>query len=267
MKDIKLYYFKKKLGNFGDELNTYIPKKLFNINSVFTPFNDCEALFIGSILDTLCIDITLNNSSSILVWGSGFIKNTNKYNKLYRPLNIKALRGKYTKNCLERLMNIDLSSTTLGDPGLLLSECFKGLNIQKKYKYGIIPHYIDKNSENLKKIQLENIHFIDIQASIETVVKEILQCEYILSSAMHGLIAADSFGIPNRRLIISNKIVGGNFKYDDYYSAFEIEQPEPIDLQKIDLLDKISFDYTIKKEKVKEIQQNLIRSFPYNAKN
>ena len=46
---------------------------------------------------------------------------------------------------------------------------------------------------------------------------------------MHGLIAADSFCIPNIRIILSDNIIGKDFKYNDYYSVFGIENHNKID--------------------------------------
>ena len=41
-------------------------------------------------------------------------------------------------------------------------------------------------------------------------IKQIADCE-IISSALHGLIAADSLNIPNKWIKLSNKLVGNNF--------------------------------------------------------
>ena len=44
---------------------------------------------------------------------------------------------------------------------------------------------------------------------------------------MHGLIVADSFGIPNRRMPLSSGIIS-DLKFNDYYSAFGLTCPTSI---------------------------------------
>jgi pyruvyltransferase len=41
----------------------------------------------------------------------------------------------------------------------------------------------------------------------------------ILSSSLHGLILADAYEIPNKRLVIGNRLLGSDFKFMDYYST------------------------------------------------
>ena len=47
-------------------------------------------------------------------------------------------------------------------------------------------------------------------------IEEILDVEFILSSSLHGLIAADAWGIPNARVNIKGTLYGGHFKFIDY---------------------------------------------------
>ena len=44
---------------------------------------------------------------------------------------------------------------------------------------------------------------------------------------MHGLIISDAYGIPNRRVIFSDKIKSSS-KFEDYYSAFDMGEPSPL---------------------------------------
>lgn len=263
MKDINLYYFHKS-NNFGDLLNTYIPPKLFNCNINSVEIENTEALFVGSILTSILTkDKTEPLVSKIKVWGTGFIKEPKENEFLSRNLEIFAVRGKYTKSLLEKFTNTKCN-IPLGDPGLLCSKIYSDKNIKKEYDWGIIPHYIDQNNENLKKLQLPNSIILDIREQPEQFLSKLVKCKKVISSAMHGLIAADSYCIPNIRMIVSDKIVGGDFKYNDYYSAFDIDNHNKIDLKTINTpIYDIDIDYQITSEKIKEIQDNLIKSFPY----
>lgn len=262
---IECHYFHKSSGsgNFGDELNPFILDRLFGCDIVWAEKGKCDFLGIGSILTILLKKYEDQKSSPVVVWGSGFIKDVKKDDRLYRDVDVYAVRGKKTLADLKRLTKKDYKDIVFGDPGLLISDCYEGLTVDKKYKYGIIPHYVDQSDENLKKIQLRDSIVINILDPIDKVVNDICSCECILSSAMHGLIAADAFGIPNIRFIASYKLMGGEYKFDDYYSAFDMKQPEFIDLRKIDVLKDVDFEYKVDYNKVKEIKSNLRRVFPY----
>ena len=172
-------------------------------------------------------------------------------------------RSKYTKELLEKMTHKKYD-IPLGDPGLLCSKIYSNEGIEKEYDWGIIPHYIDKNNENLKKLQLSNSIILDITEQPEVFLSKLVKCKKVISSAMHGLIAADSYCIPSIRMILSDKIVGGDFKYNDYYSAFDISIHNKIDLRTTNgIIKDLSIDYQITPEKVQKIQNDLIKSFPY----
>lgn len=155
---------------------------------------------------------------------------------------------------------------TLADPGLLVSKVYTQ-NRDKKFKAGIIPHVMDKAILDKTKILLNKSDYtiIDIEQDVEGLVEKICECKVILSSSLHGLIFSDSYNIPNRQLIISDKLIGGNYKFTDYYSSFDMELPESIDLRKTNinetLLSEITRSYTDKSEMIKQKQQDLINIY------
>lgn len=264
-KELKVYYF-TKCRNFGDVLNEYIPEKLFGYKIVKKDVNECDYAFIGSILSPFISTKENKNKiqTPLKIWGSGLIHSINTRKKFIRPIEVHALRGKLTQKTLE-LMNIKKYDVPLGDPGLLCSRVFDNLDMSKEYEYGIIPHYVDKNNENLNKLQLENSILLDINEEPCVFLSKMVKCKKILSSAMHGLIAADSYGIPNVRMILGDDIVGGDFKYNDYYSAFGIESHEKLDLRNIQSpITNVDINYTISQKDVQLIQDELIRSFPHD---
>ena len=59
---------------------------------------------------------------------------------------------------------------------------------------------------------------------------------------MHGLILAEAYGIPTCRVVFSEKILGGDFKFYDYYSGVGIHQMETLNIR-----DDISDFYTASK--------------------
>lgn len=260
---ISIYYFNTR-PNFGDLLNIDIPKKIFNVDIIKEEVKKCEATFIGSILNPFLTTTDLYINKVLKIWGSGFIKpDLNTKTKLIRPIEVFAVRGKYTKARLEKYTQKKLKDVVLGDPGLLCSYAYSNLDTTKEYEWGIIPHYVDLNHPNLKKLKLKDSIIINPTLSPDEFIKKLVKCKKILSSAMHGLIAADSFCIPNMRLIIDDKIVGGDYKYNDYYSAFDMTSHDKLDLRLENIYTDIKINYTITPEQIKKIQNNLIERFPF----
>ena len=258
---IWLHYAKN--GNMGDMLNIHICEKLFNMKVRDSSTNLCECVFIGSIMDDF-----LGKKNSFLkyvypvkIWGTGFIREAEN-DLFFRRMEIFAVRGRKTLERLKESNKVIIHSDVLGDPGLLSSELIS--STQKKYDLGIVPHYIDK--DNLPDINLKEMSYkiIDVNSDPLECIQNISQCRTILSSSLHGLIIADSFNIPNKRLIISQRL--GDYKYEDYYSAYDIEKYNPIsNLRIIDknVIDLIKEEYVIKEKKVDEIKQKLLLSFPF----
>lgn len=276
MKEINLYYACRRTRNFGDLLSINISKELFGVKCNYAEPVDCEAMFIGSIFEKIIYPYRTKfhklyhakEKESIKVWGSGFCaKQKKKKEQFYREIEVYAVRGLLTRNRLEKLLQKDLKEVVIGDPGLFAADLIKNEKIEKKFKVGIIPHYIDKNEETLKNIQLEDAVVLDVCEDGKECIRNIAKCEVIISSSLHGLIVADSLGIPNARIILSDKIDGGDYKYNDYYSVYGMEEHMKYDLRNeiIDenIIKAIKENYSINQEKVQEIKNNLMEVFPY----
>ncbi|HAN21586.1 MAG: hypothetical protein A2Y15_01880 [Clostridiales bacterium GWF2_36_10] len=274
-KQIKLLYFDRH-SNMGDALNINLCKSVFGFTSVQSWTDNCEAVFIGSILQFFLMpnetvneyrkSIPSDKLSTIHVWGSGFISPPEDGLDFIRPVYIHALRGVKTKEKCEYILKKKLDEVVLCDPGLLASELVPS-GIVKKYDFGIVPHYVDKKNEVFESITIPNSTVIDIQSDVVECITKIAQCKTIISSSLHGLIVADSFGIPNIRMICSDRIRGGDYKFDDYYSAFGISEHNKIDIRGMDVnsieIQSIINEYKITPELVVQKKKELIESFPF----
>lgn len=179
--------------NFGDELGAVILAKLgYKVRRV--ALAKADVVLIGTILD---MAEKQNPNVVVLGAGSGY---THEAEHNFTAL---AVRGKLTAETL----NVD---TVLGDLGLLASRLWPKQS--EKYNIGVVRHYVDQDDYPFADI------VIDATEPPETVIAKISSCRVILSSSLHGLIVADSYGIPAMR-IGRDDVITGNWKWLDYKSA------------------------------------------------
>lgn len=225
--NLKVYYYNGK-PNFGDMLNEDILSSIFELKFECTPFQNADLCCVGSILDTLVTNSYVEKElqdecetdKPVYIWGCGLMyPYDDVVQEEVRPLIIHALRGEKTRKKLSEITGKDISCV-LADPGILSPMIVEPC--EKKYNIGIVPHFLDKNEEIFEKMleYYPNSKFIDVQNESKQVLKEISMCEYIISTSLHGLIAADSYGIPNCWCEISDRVQGKGFKFHDYFSSF-----------------------------------------------
>lgn len=232
MKKIKLYY--SQVQNMGDLLNELLTTKLFEMEiehakDIYEADFTGIGSFLGSFYNSMSIkrgikkNIINPNPSLTTIWSSGFMQYPiGKEVPLKRNIEIASVRGELSKKRLEKILNRELDITT-GDAGLLTSDLVAN-KIVKEYKIGVIPHYKEFEDPIFDTFR-ENKSFemIDLRINPYDVINKISKCEYIISSSLHGLIVADSFKIPNIRIVATDNLLGDGFKFDDYYSSFGVQ--------------------------------------------
>ena len=248
-------------NNFGDDINIPILKELSGKKVVHIHQTNQWKL-----RRLLCIGSIIENYSSIKtnIWGSGCLYGNKKI--LNPPHKIYAVRGKLTRQTLIK-QGIPCPEV-YGDPSLLLPYIYTP-HSEKKYKYGFIPHYVDYDLPHVKKFREEHpeILFINFKdyTSWQNVIEQIYSCEFIISSSLHGLIVSDAYKIPNVRVIFSNNIIGGDFKYRDYFSVVGKEYTEPINCKDIIDLEHIIASFK-SYQPISFNPQKLLNAFPYKLK-
>lgn len=208
--------------NWGDALNPILVrymagKNIIPYNEIFLYKNLNIYSVIGSVLGTF-------NKNNLVIWGSGFISAESKIK--IKPKKVCAVRGPLTRNLL---LKQGISCPEIyGDPALLFPLFYKP-SIKKHYKLGIIPHYVDQENPMLQNlIDDPDVLYIDILSGIYKVVDDICKCEQIASSSLHGIIAADSYGIPSIWIKFSDDIVGDGFKFYDYFESVGRKKEKPL---------------------------------------
>ncbi len=298
-KKINLYWYQHPggAGNFGDALNPYIVEKLsgipprfYNINLLnhskflnlkvlvknlqnkkinFSEFLDYfiydylrhkkVILAIGSIL-------RYKSGKNFLVWGSGIIKASAEFGEA----KFLAVRGRYTeKRLIELNYNLPVA---YGDPAILLPKIYKP-TIWKKYKLGIIPHFI--HYEELKNLNNTEIKIINLLNPVEDIIEDINSCELTISTSLHGIIVSHSYKIPSLWIEVDspNKLFGDNIKFKDYFSSVDLEEYQPFVIDEnnfqldkiIDLFRKNTSLVLPRESIIEQIQKSLIDCAPFNV--
>ena len=133
----------------------------------------------------------------------------------------------------------------------------------------MIPHYRELDMAEYKNIAaaVPGAKMISVLSPVNEIIREIAECETVVSSSLHGLIAADALGVPNRRIRHSGKVRGGDFKYDDYYSAFPVLPEAPLDLEDAvknpPLPSAIAAGCRITRTMVDDIRGRLLDAWPF----
>jgi len=228
-------------NNFGDNLNYFLLKNISGKDVVYTDNrNSSHLISCGSIL-------TEANEHTV-VWGAGFAWHHDRNERVNRN-NVLAVRGELTA---ERFDNPNIR---VGDPALLTRNFFNPVCNNKEYKYGIIPHW--KDIENIYRMNLKDVLVINPLQDFRDVVNQILSCEKVISSSLHGLILCDVYEVPNSWLELGTDIGGDGFKFLDYYSTTES------DWKHIESVKGVSFDSCqVHKQSIVTNAENLLNSFP-----
>lgn len=114
-------------------------------------------------------------------------------------VNVLALRGKLSGE-----------APIYGDPAILLPLIYNP-KVPKTKEVGVIPHLYDQ--ENYQE-------YIDVNLPWQDFVKEVLACERVISSSLHGYIIAQAYGVI-ADWYEYKPIPGARIKYEDYRSGID----------------------------------------------
>jgi pyruvyltransferase len=196
-------------GNFGDILTPFILAHYgYNVKHVhWNNINQADVICVGSIARIAV--------SGTAVLGSGIM---NQKEKLCADAKWYWVRGPLTRSAV--IENGGTCPDIYGDPGLLLPKIWPNKNTVK-HKIGIVPHHVDYGQV---KQQFPDAYVIDlVNADPQQVTDQITSCEKIISSSLHGIIAAHAYEIPAAWVKFSNKIKGDDSKFHDHYLSLGIE--------------------------------------------
>ena len=213
------YYYKDAEApyNAGDIFGPFILKNLLdqsvaiNYTGPSDNHHNPTIMLVGSIIS--------RSLKGCIICGCGIMRS---HNEVPNFLECYIIRGKFTLAKILKSRPEYANKIVLGDPGLVLPYLINERITIKKYKYGIILHYVDKKFGSYFA-DIPNVTIIDINnPDILDFANNVMQCEFIISSSLHGLIFADSLCIPTAWIRIKNTVLtSDDIKFYDYYSIYE----------------------------------------------
>lgn len=209
--------------NWGDKLNPVLVEALsgrqaLHASDIRPNSANKTYLVIGSGLR--------NMKAGDVVWGMGFISIEDRPSA--RPFRVCAVRGPHTK---KKLLSQGIACPEVfGDPALLFP-LFYNKPVELEYDLGIIQHFREVGFEPLPfESKTLKVRVILITGSIEDTIDAIRSCKQIVSSSLHGLIAAHAYGICATWIKFSNRPLGDDFKFKDYFASIGLDDVQPYEI-------------------------------------
>jgi pyruvyltransferase len=146
-----------------------------------------------------------------VVWGSGRNGKEPDSHHQARRLDVRAVRGPLTRAFLEHL-GIP-TPAVYGDPALLLPLVMPDLAAaarEPEHDLTIVPNLNDASGHP------QSDDLLHPQQPLATCLDRIARSRLVVGSSLHGIIVAESLGVPAR---LVRSAAEHPFKYDDYYQG------------------------------------------------
>lgn len=212
----KLFWFRN--NNWGDDLNKYMFEYITAMKVVNLPISnlffqiDKSYSLIGSILSFYSID-------NKIIYGTGLMNPNDTI--VGNPKEIISVRGPRTRQVL--LNKGYFCPENYGDPALLLP-IFYQPNVSLDQRGAIILNMgtnLVNNNMISKLIDEMNLKIIDMTKyqTWTDVIDEIVASKFVISESLHGLIVAETYGIPNIWVEFIDHPDYWDFKFLDFFES------------------------------------------------
>jgi hypothetical protein len=248
---VKLWWADRPFpGNIGDAFNPWLIEKITGNPVVRADPSDGVLLAAGSIAGRA--------SGKSHVWGSGFLS---RKNVIAPAARWHAVRGPLTRRMV--LESGGCCPAIYGDPALIVPRFYP--HSAKGGRIGIILHYSHRHLLKPGDAKVISTEGCD-EAGIVAFIDAILECDYIFSSSLHGLIFANAYGIEARRCTFSGRrssIGGDDMKFSDYWLGVGLAEHETFNLGLLKNFDeKILSTYKIHQKSIRFNGDALLEAFP-----
>lgn len=201
---MKLYYFKDPAGNFGDDLNLWLWRRL--LPDIIDESEDEIFVGIGTLLNHR---LPASPIKHIFGSGAGYGDPPSVDGKYI----FHAVRGYETA----RVLGLP-DKVVITDAAVLIRAIDYPRVEHKKFRFGFMPTGQSIRNYNWETICQElGFRYINCHWDVERILVEINQCETLLCEAMHGAIVADAMRIPWTPVCCTDDILA--FKWQDWLSS------------------------------------------------
>ncbi|CAM9183363.1 unnamed protein product, partial [Ectocarpus fasciculatus] len=207
-----MHYFARQFGMHT--INRY------SADDLITP---C-VITVGSLLNWL------PGACPCTIIGTGLIQDPKVvFNQFPFGLDIRGVRGPLTA----AIADVGGEAESISDPALLLPRVFPREDFEAsthgephnagaadaRHEIGFIIHTVDRESFFAAYPQYRE-HLIDNHQPMMThFLARLFQYKRVLSSGLHGAVIAHAYGIPVAVFQVTDLIIGGDFKFVDYFQS------------------------------------------------
>lgn len=207
-------YWWRTVPNFGDQLAPLLIERFLGRPAVWSKSRagSGRLLTVGSIVQ--------HARPGDVIWGSGIHKPGADLPAGWsaRELTVLAVRGPRTKSFVESYGG--LCPAVYGDPGLFLPQLLP-LTAEPTREVAILPHIDDDSGWHLA--HRRGLPLINPRWPWERVAREICSTAHLVTSSLHGLIAAEAYGVPVTRAAF----IRTPGKFEDYFAGLGREPRRP----------------------------------------
>lgn len=243
--------------NLGDSLGGVICSYLLKEKGIEVDKEISKTKHLFTVGSNIFGSSLKGNYQSATIWGSG-LQSIPRRREAFcqrisrRKLDIRAVRGPLTKDLIEKFGH--RCPEVYGDPAILMPLIYKP-DITPNYKYSVVLQFYHER-------KFREVHPHERVISMNTndyksVIDEICASEIIYTSSLHGIILAETYGIPAVFFRGLEKAI--DFKYKDWYLSTGRSHVPFCD----------TFEDAIKTApptipQLEQLQQGLLDSFPYD---
>lgn len=179
---MKLYYYRGKTPNFGDELNPWFWDQL--LPGTITGHGESVLVGIGTLLND-----GMPQAKRIAIFGTGVGYGT----------AVPVVEPHWTVYCVRGPLSaraLALPDTAAVTDGAALLKTIYTPRVKKRWGIAFMPHAIHAHRGTMELCQRLSIGFISARMPVRQVLDEIAATELLITGAMHGAIVADALRVP-----------------------------------------------------------------------
>jgi pyruvyltransferase len=223
--------------NFGDALAPWIVERLTKDKAVYT---EPKAPHVPYLITGSIFGWSVRRG---VVWGTGCAYASHlDPTKLSPPsdvFRVEATRGNLSKALVEEAGHTPKAAA---DPGLILPSLYRPKPSPSK-TLGVVCSIYD--FEEVQVRYRRDCLVLNTFSPIEKFIDQLVSCDLIVSSCLHGLVAAIAYGKPVVWAQFTHEPVGDGFKFRDFFSIFDEECPNVVRHPQISDFERLARTYQV----------------------